>query len=306
MATAELHPLLSPFAPIGDFLESIANTEVPKSGIWYIPPEQHVAETIFFNIVMGVLIFVAMTYKRKATSEEIKAFTQSPSDTQELSLVLKLYRIALLVCYCFTFFHKFSGNKKCNMLMPCHIMVTPLFMYSLTTRSHKRAEFAFNVSIHYMFLTWLALALPDHTGLKQPGEIFNFWVHHWVLFLIPFHLILTNHYQLRNHHYDPETQTVRPHLYFLLAIALGIFLHYDVMALAAIVSGLNVSYMLRPPPGTPLTGPWFRFYHFTFLVVCGWVCGYLIPSIVRAARAWYRHRQNGANAGGAVHKKKDN
>jgi hypothetical protein len=37
---------------------------------------------------------------------------------------------------------------------------------------------------------------PDYTGLHQSGEIVNFWIHHWILFIIPFHLLLIRYYTI--------------------------------------------------------------------------------------------------------------
>lgn len=98
----------------------------------------------------------------------------------------------------------------------------------------------------------LTLASPDHTGLTQRGEVLNFWIHHSVLAVIPIYLILSGHYTLdKTNHY-----------YFLLAVCIGVcfffsgsyspakgLIHYDIMLVAALMSGHNVSYMLFPPPG---------------------------------------------------------
>jgi len=125
-----------------------------------------------------------------------------------------------------------------------------------------------------MFFTWLALLLPDHAGLNQIGEVHNFWLHHWVLFIIPIYLIFTYHYRID--HSD--------HYYFKLAAGFGALLHFNIMSMAAVISGHNVGYMLYPPPKTIFTGPFFRWGHAGFLIIMGWISGYLIPWIVLRAR----------------------
>jgi len=155
------------------------------------------------------------------------------------------------------------------MLMPCHF-VTVFYLYILWHPNKHSANEAFNISIHYQFFTWLALLLPDHTGLTQNGEIFNFWVHHWILFFIPVYLLLSGHYTLDK----------TDHHYFQVAICLGGLVHYDIMLVAALSTGHNVSYMLFPPPKSPISGPLFRIGHQLFLIFMGWVGGYLIPYAV--------------------------
>ena len=78
---------------------------------------------------------------------------------------------------------------------------------------------------------------PDLRGLKQFGEIFNFWVHHWILCFIPLHVIITGHYKLdRTNNY-----------YFKIAAVVGLFVHFNMMSIAGLISGHNVGYMLAPP-----------------------------------------------------------
>eukprot|EP01119_Soliformovum_irregulare_P016505 TRINITY_DN4781_c1_g1_i4.p1 TRINITY_DN4781_c1_g1~~TRINITY_DN4781_c1_g1_i4.p1 ORF type:complete len:218 (+),score=49.16 TRINITY_DN4781_c1_g1_i4:446-1099(+) len=185
---------------------------------------------------------------------------------QELTFVGKILRLILTICFLVTAFHKYNGDKIALMLMPCHF-VTALYLYALWTSSKRIGHHVFNVAIHYQFFTWLALALPDLKGLDQVGEILNFWVHHWILFLVPVFLLATGFFKLDK----------SDHFYFRLAIFFGGLVHYDVMLMTSIVYGHNVSYMLYPPPKTPFKGTWFRFGHSAFLILMGWVGGYLVP-----------------------------
>jgi hypothetical protein len=42
--------------------------------------------------------------------------------------------------------------------------------------------------------------------------------------------------------------------------------------------------MLYPPPKTPVKGPWFRWAHASFLIIFGWISGYVIPYAVEKIR----------------------
>jgi hypothetical protein len=84
--------------------------------------------------------------------------------------------------------------------------------------------------------------------------------------------------------------------YFKLAVFIGGLIHYDVMLIAAIAGGQNVSYMLYPPRVTPVKGKWFRFFHSSFLIVMGWLSGYLIPVTITRLQKWIEDTYKKARA----------
>jgi len=249
---------------------------VPVELLWYLPPEQHVLEIIVFNLIFGIGLYVTLKQGRNR-----KQNVSAPENV--LSIPLKILRLILVICLTITVGHKFYGEKMALMLMPCHI-ATAFYLYALCVPTKADAQAAFNISIHYQFFTWLAIAMPDHSGLNQIGEILNFWIHHWILCFIPLFLIFTRHFEL-----DKEG-----HYYFKLAICIGGLLHYDAMLIAAILTGHNVSYMLFPPPKSPMKGPLFRFGHMLFLVFMGWVGGYLVPRLVIFLSKWLRFQYHQA------------
>lgn len=281
------------------FLKAIA---IEDESIWYLSPEQHASELIIFNIIMVVILVFALRKGREVNASNNasgKSITKpnagSKYEKQELSFILQVYRIILLLCFLATVVHKVNGEKISNMLMPCHV-ATAFYLYCLFTPNKQAAEHVFNISVHYMFFTWLAIAMPDLRGLKQFGEIFNFWVHHWILCFIPLHVIITGHYKLdRTNNY-----------YFKIAAVVGLFVHFNMMSIAGLISGHNVGYMLAPPTKTPLgENLWFRWSHSAFMVIMGWICAYIIPPILIKFGGWLGlndlHKQhNGKNAHNAV------
>jgi len=261
---------LKPFAELLHSISAVttSNGTIPHEKVWYLPAEQHILEIIVSNVIFGTLLLMTLRRGKSALSS-----TPRHDDIQRLSLIGKILRFVLTVCFLYTIWHKYNGKKLALMIMPCHA-VTLCYLFSLYSRRHSTAEFMFNVSVHFMFFTWLALLLPDHAGLKQFGEIPNFWVHHWVLFIIPIYLIATSHYNID--HAD--------HYYFRLAAGFGALLHFNIMSIAGIISGHNVGYMLAPPPKTIIKGPYFRWGHAAFLVIMGWISGYLVPWLIVKAK----------------------
>lgn len=274
--------------PLSSFFEKIASKKITSNGLWYLSPEDHAREFILFNFLMILLFYITLR-KGNASAREHGNYNRGDNDLnnsrfypsqhktslQTLPMMLKVYRGILTVCLIVTVLHKWNGNKLPNLLMPCHI-TTFLLLYSLWSLNYQRAETVFNVSIYFMFFTWLAIAVPDLRDLNQFGERINFWVHHWILAIIPLHILYTEHYRVNN----------EEHYYLKLTICFGIFIHYDVMLIAAIMTGFNVGYMLFPPPGSPFKGVYFRFQLFICFVVLGSFCGYIVPIMIKGMRRW--------------------
>jgi len=260
---------------MGSYLRTFPkpSVKVPIEKLWYLPAEHHILELAFFTLFYGIWFLVLLKFgKDRNGKTELKR-----DEKNNLPQFAKLLRIILTVCILITVRHKFYGEKLALMFMPCHF-VTACYLYALWHPSKFQANAAFNISIHYQFFTWLALLLPDHTGLTQNGEILNFWIHHWILCIIPLFLIFTRHFELDK----------KSHYYFQLAICLCGLVHYDIMLVAALLTGHNVSYMLFPPPKSPINGPFFRVGHQLFLIFMGWVGGYLVPRVVISFSAWMR------------------
>jgi hypothetical protein len=239
---------------------------LPASVLWYISAEQTVLEIIFFTLFFTIWFLVTL---RQRTSDSLNTVSNGKMELNTLPTALKIMRIILLLCLVVTIGHKFYGEKMALMFMPCHV-VTAFYLYSLFHPDKAYAQAAFNISVHYQFFTWLALALPDHNGLNQTGEILNFWIHHWLLVIIPFYIIFTRHFEMDK----------RSHYYFKLAICIAGIIHYDVMLLSGLFTGQNVGYMIFPPSKSPAKGPFFRVTHMIFLVFMGYFGGYVIPQIL--------------------------
>jgi len=272
------------FQVLGTVLEAIA-TETPRENlnIWYTKPAQIAAELLLFTAVciVGTLW----------TLREPKPKMITQAGDQKLPLILTIYRAILLICFLTTFVHKIVGRKIALMLMPCHV-ATALYLYCLFTKNTSRAEYVFNIAIHFQFYTWLALLAPDTKALNLFLEVPNFWAHHVILFLIPMHILLTGYYHL------DHTRAY----YFRLALFIGCWFHFNVQLFASIISGFNVGYILQPPPKTPFTGVWFRWWHAALLALMGWFSGFLIPWVLQEFKV-LSHFQKTVDKQNKEHKK---
>lgn len=251
--------------PLGQALKAVSSQEADPAEVWYLSPEQHVAELIFFNTV-----FIGGLFYLRGWESKTNASSKNIQEEQQLTPILKIYRFILTACLLVTACHKYLGNKLSYLLMPCHC-ATACYLYCLYSKNKRNAEITFNVSVHFLFYTFLAILMPDFRSLTLPGEIINFWLHHWILLVIPIHLICTNYYNL---------EASKRVYYYLLAACWGGLVHFDIMGIAGLLSGLNVGYMLHPPRHTPFKGVWFRWGHAAFLILMGAFCGFILVPLI--------------------------
>jgi hypothetical protein len=119
--------------PLADWLENIAYREIPKDQLWYLPPEQHAAELIIFNIIFLSLLYgnYYILYRIQsysllhiATIKSGKKLDNIPikdiPTKRSLSWMTQLCRAILTACYLVTIWHKYWGNKLSMLMMPCH------------------------------------------------------------------------------------------------------------------------------------------------------------------------------------------
>jgi len=264
-----------------DLLASKLGSNFPLAGepakFWYLSPKQHIIETIIANVGFISLILVALYIRKKQNFPKCPGIDYEDDDDddhaanniQNLPFWGLVLRTLLSACFIITSYHKYMGQKLGYMLMPCHF-ATLCYLYSMYTTNYRRANTMFNIAIHFMFFTVLALALPDFTHFSLFGEVFNFWAHHWILLIVPLYLLVSGHYIIDQ----------RDSYYFLLAVGLGGLVHFDIQAPAGFLSGLNVNYLFWPPPKSPFKGQYFRWYLTVALVLCAWISGTLLPKFL--------------------------
>jgi len=236
---------------------------------FYVTPQHHIKETFWVNVVSFMLIYIS-TLMKKA---KITAYRKEnpPLNYSEYSL-----RTVLTINLLLQVIYKAARGWRVlgYMLQPCHA-VSAAYLYTLYTRDHRKATTVFNISLHYMFFTALAISVPDLSQLHLPFEVSNFWIQHYVLFFTPLYLLFSGRFPLA-----PSKPL------FLFSIGLGLLFHYDLQLPVALLTGVNVNYMLWPPPGVPaiFTTTYYRVYLTQCFIFLAWVTGYVFPKFA----LWYQ------------------
>eukprot|EP01113_Clastostelium_recurvatum_P036298 TRINITY_DN5156_c0_g1_i1.p1 TRINITY_DN5156_c0_g1~~TRINITY_DN5156_c0_g1_i1.p1 ORF type:complete len:297 (+),score=78.69 TRINITY_DN5156_c0_g1_i1:43-933(+) len=239
---------------------------------FYVSPKQHVFEIIIANIFFGLCIYFGLRKDKSSKAQAGRARVPAkPLHTAErvFRVVLTLNIIMQLVYKTMRGWHILG-----YMLQPCHV-TTCLYLFCWYTSDHHLGARVFQVSVHYMFFTALALAVPDLAQLKLPFEQTTFWVQHWALLIAPILMLLVSR------RYHPLTPSFKNSL---LAIGLGGLFHFDVQLPLAFVTGVNINYMLWPPPGVPafVNTPYYRYWLTLALVTLAWLCGHIIVTIIHS------------------------
>jgi len=250
-------------APVAQFLVYLKPDDAdPKH--FYIPPEEHVRQAIGFYIFCFVTIY-ASRWGKITTAKLSKP-------PPPLNLTEHLFRTVLTINFLAQLVYKTTRGWRVltYMFQPCHA-ATLLYLYCLYTKDYSRATKAFQIGLHYMFFTALAIAVPDTAQLQLPLEVTNFWVQHWALLLCPLYLLVNGRFIL-----SPSWALTS------YAVGLGMLYHFVTQLPAALLSGVNVNYMLWPPPGVPpiATQTNYRIMLSLLFVPLAIFTGYYLPKIV--------------------------
>jgi len=250
-------------APVAQLLVYLKPEDAsPKH--FYIPPEEHVRQALGFFIFCFVTIY-ASKWGKIVTPKLSKP-------PPPLNLTEHLFRIVLTInLFAQVIYKSMRGWRVLTyMFQPCHA-ATLLYLYCLYTKDYTRATKAFQIGLHYMFFTALAIAVPDTSQLHLPFEVLNFWVQHYTLLLCPLYLLVNRRFIL-----SPSWALTS------YSVGMGMLFHFTFQLPAALLSGVNVNYMLWPPPGVP---PIATKHNYRVLLSCVFVplaifTGYYLPKLV--------------------------
>ncbi|KNE57352.1 hypothetical protein AMAG_03072 [Allomyces macrogynus ATCC 38327] len=265
--------------PLGDFvkmwsadlpLESDFSTSL--FGSWYLTPKQHAAEFIIYNLAF-MYLFVVFLKKALAPGtaiakalEEAKKAAPTRRSKVDLALVAVLAASLALVWY-----HKGNSGTRIFLLQPCHVSMVTLIIMMLWSPMSSVPHVVFNVYLHTMWGTLLAIFSPDLRDNKQFLEVENFWFEHYALLITP--LIITYNNRLVAF---PASRD--------LALASFLFkalYHSFVLAPVSLRSGNNLNYLLMPPPG-PLQwfGELYRLVMYLFCCLLTFATRYVLAEVV--------------------------
>jgi hypothetical protein len=227
-------------------------------GTWYLDPQQHILEGIVVSLAcLGVIRFFL---PRLATT---------PSRVHHPK---GLPLVAAFSCLAILYFKYFAYLKKVlYFVMPCNMqwLLTALLCYGPKNWRPVILE----LQLSYLGGAFVALATPDLSDISMFGEMEFFFFNHGSLPFIPL-------LYLQNGSYTTRTSLATHIEWWAISCAFfGIF-YFTVVTILAVFSGLNLNYMLHPPPGQDVCiGEWYRFYSIgmlSLLFALSRLFGYLV------------------------------
>lgn len=210
-------------------------------GTWYLDPQQYILEGIVVSLAcLGVIRF----FLPRLSTIPSHFVVRHPKGVP---------LVAAISCLAILYFKYFAYLKKVlYFVMPCNMqwLLTALLCYGPKNWRPVILE----LQLSYLGGAFVALAVPDLADLSMFGELEFFFFNHGILPFIPL-------LYLQNGSFTTRT-SLATHIGWW-AIACGFFgiFYFTFVTLLAILSGLNLNYMLHPPPGQDLCiGEWFRIY----------------------------------------------
>ncbi|KAG0321506.1 hypothetical protein BGZ99_003889 [Dissophora globulifera] len=190
---------------------------------------------------------------RSPISQLFKAYVPPVKRSKiEISVMITLAASLLITVY-----QKWTRGGLLFLLQPCHMSAMLLITILAGPKDKKWPHVLLNIYFHIMWGTMLALLSPDLRDYNMFFEVENFFIEHYLLLLVPVYMIWSNRYVIW-----PASLDVA-----LMSFSLFALYHSMILSTMALLKGMNLNYLLMPPPG-PLQafGRWYRPVMYLFCV----------------------------------------
>ncbi|KAL7534291.1 hypothetical protein ACHAXR_007904 [Thalassiosira sp. AJA248-18] len=244
-------------------------------GSWYIHPERHVIEFVAFVTISSIIVLRLLP--------NLSRYPEKKAGNLNPPLFIKATTLFFFTCQ---IVYKSTGypGKILFMAMPCNILWTiwaALCFLPLTT---QMMHIMYQLIIPFTSLAVVALATPDTADLTMWMEVPFFFLMHYALVLYPIYFLRSGRISVLSS--NVEDGMVSNFLkWWTLACAYFALFYFGVAAPLSLKYGINLNYMLSPPPtpGDMISGPNFRvqstlycaaaFFFYSFLVTVAAVFG---------------------------------
>ncbi|CAO3621365.1 unnamed protein product [Mucor fragilis] len=233
-----------------DFADSLG-------GSWYVSPTAHGVE--FLTVAPFYLAMTAyFGYKAVIKDQHNYNLLKSARNRPPRSLMETVCLILMIASYAVTVVHKSVTGTKYFLLQPCHAsaVILVIIMAWPNDRSQFVPQLLFNIYLHTLWGSVLALVFPDLRDHDMLGEVSNFFLEHGLILVLPFYLLTTKRYVVL-----PLNLDMALFSFFLYASY-----HSPLLHAVSLWSGYNINYTLVSPA---LIGHWYRFvmYGSAFLLM---------------------------------------
>jgi hypothetical protein len=214
----------------------------PNIGSWYLSPDRHVVEGLLVLVFCGTLVSkiqpLLMKRIQNSTTQIRHPFWVKP---------------VTVFCFGMIVWYKLQGysSKMYYLVMPCNMKWILCMILCFGPQQYQ--PIVLELLCSYFSLAMVALATPDTTDTILPGEFTFFFANHAILLLIPLAYI-------HNGSITTKTPLSTHFLWWTVACCWFALLYFPVVSVLGTKSGLNLNYMMHPPPNqTLVAGDWYRF-----------------------------------------------
>jgi len=216
-------------------------------------------ETVFFTAFSVAIAWWA--YKRRKAEGEAKPEKEwRPSSLSQMALVAHTIILGVQLGY------KVASRQLVYILSPCHA-VTALQVYLLASPPSPSTTITFQTHLGLLNGAVLALLFPVLDTYLMPGEVELFWAQHLAMLLIP--IILAT--QSSSFSAPPPGSLYAG----LLSYAVFFLYHLLILQPVALLTGVNLDFILCPAPNDPFYGANYLLHH-------GWIQAILIMGVSQA------------------------
>ena len=203
----------------------------PNLGSWYLNPERHMTE-ILLVIIIGISILNAVPFQKIASKKRIC----NPMWVKFITI----FCLSMVLTYK-SFGHK---NKIFYMVMPCNMK---WMLYAALCFGPRRIQpTILQLLMSYTGLAFVAVATPDTEDCIMFLEKPFFFVNHYMLLILPLVYMWNGSISIKN-------LSLSTHFlwWVVSCVYFGLF-YIPVVTPLGVISGLNLNYMLNPPPDQSL------------------------------------------------------
>ncbi|ETV82318.1 hypothetical protein, variant 2 [Aphanomyces astaci] len=234
-----------------DFFLSIGPGDEPKfphvpatlRSVWYLTPRQHAMETVCYVMIFAPMCYVALKQALNHSKWKNQRPIRAPT---ALDGVLGAITMSSFLGVCYYKAHSVNGWRLLYMFQPCHVMTFTLAI--LCIARGRTANFIFQ------------------------GDIYNFYIEHYLMLVIPVLLCVSGRYE-----YIGSPSWI---LFGFTVIALY---HAIVLQLACLVTEVNIATLMSPPNVLRSLGEWYRPAQYGMCFVLHWVHNLSITGFVAIA-----------------------
>ncbi|KNC55333.1 uncharacterized protein AMSG_10981 [Thecamonas trahens ATCC 50062] len=250
-----------------------------KAGTWFLSPEQHFVELVAFSAVyLAVVAWGCSRIGKKAVGPRLKPVHGA------VRLACAGTGLLLFAILVRTVGWKMAKGSLAFLLQPCHIFSLVLVIVLMAPRS-SLGVVLFNMHLFVQWAPWMALLMPD-LRTYTPGslELYSFFVQHIIIAGAPLVLMVTG------------IIPVLPRRGAWMAFGFGWWAMYQVWVLGfgSLLTGVNLNYMLAPPPVIESTSIraiadhalYYRWFTQVATSIFAAVTGIALPALLAPRRRW--------------------